>query len=85
MADSCTLVLTQGTHVIDDAAADAVERAIAGEAKYVDVEIDLTGSGNAVSRARLSMKHVIAVIRHPGALPAFDLTDDSNVYALRRR
>jgi hypothetical protein len=85
MGSSCTLVLTQGTHVIDEASAEALEKALALRANFVDVQIDITGSGNVISHARLSMQHVIAVIRHPAALPAIDLTDDSNVYALRRR
>lgn len=85
MSSSCTLVLTQGTHVIDDASASAVEKALEQAANYVDVTIDMTGSGNVISRARLSMDHVIAVIRHPITTSSLDVPDDSNVYALRRR
>jgi len=79
------LVLTQGTHVIDDASATAVEHALEQGANAVDVQIDMTGSGNVISRARISMTHVIAVVRHVEISSPFDFPNDSNVYALRGR
>jgi hypothetical protein len=84
MSSACTLVLTHGTHVIDDGSAVAVEQALESGAHSVDIQIDMTGSGNVISRARISMAHVIAVIRHQETTSAF-IPDDSNVYALRLR
>jgi len=84
MSSDSTLVLTQGTHLIDDESAIAVEKALELGAHSVDVDIDLTGSGNVVSRARISMAHVVAVIRHQ-AVPSLQVPTDSNVYALRVR
>ena len=85
MDSACTLVLTQGTHVIDDHSAVAVEKALEQGVNAVDVSIDMTGSGNVLSRARISMAHVIAVIRHPAMSDEFDLPDDGKVYAFPRR
>jgi hypothetical protein len=82
---ACTLVLTQGTYVVDDGSAVAVEQAMDAGAHSVDVRIDMTGSGNVMSRARVSMAHVIAVIRHEELPSTLSLPDDSNVYALRLR
>jgi hypothetical protein len=45
----------------------------------------MTGSGNALSRARLSMAHVVAVIRHPQRALDPPLLEHPNVYALRSR
>jgi len=84
MGRTCTLVLTQGTHVIDEGSASAVEQALEAGSRAVDISIDMTGSGNVLSFARISVAHVISVIRHP-ASPVLDLPDDSNVYALRGR
>lgn len=80
------LVLTQGTHVIDDPTAVEVERALEAGAKAVDVVIDMTGGGNTLSRARISMAHVIAVIRHQEmSNELHDFPAGGNVYALSRR
>lgn len=85
MSSPCTLVLTHGTHVIDDASGVAVEQALEAGVRSVDIDIDMTGTGNVISRARIAMTHVIAVIRHRGPTLLHELPDDSNVYALRLR
>jgi hypothetical protein len=85
MSVGCTLVLTQGIHVIDEDSAVAVEQALEKGARSVDVSIDMTGSGNVISKARISMIHVIAVVRHPAISLSLDLANDSKVYAFARR
>ena len=85
MNTACSLILSQGTHVIDESSATAVERAMEIGESAVDVSIDMTGSGNVLSKARISMMHVVAVLRHPIKETVVKLPDDSNVYALRLR
>lgn len=65
MPDHCSLLLTQGTYSIDEMTAKAVEKALDEGRPSVDVAMDLSGSGNIVSRARIAMLHVVAVIRQP--------------------
>ena len=84
MSTSCTLLLTQGTYVLDEASASVVELALESGARSVDIAIDLTGSGNVLSRARISMRHVIGVFRTAARVLSDELPDDSNIYALRR-
>ena len=85
MIAACTLLLTHGTHIIDETSARDVERAMESGASSVEVALDLTGSGNTLSRARLSMAHVVAVIRHPQRAVESPLSETANVYALRSR
>jgi hypothetical protein len=85
MISACTLLLTHGTHIIDEPSAREVERAMDCGAPSVDITLDMTGSGNTLSRARLSMAHVVAVIRHPQRAVDAPLLEQSNVYALRSR
>jgi hypothetical protein len=85
MISACTLLLTHGTHIVDEASAREVERAMDSGAASVDITLDMTGSGNALSRARLSMAHVVAVIRHPQRALDPPLLEHPNVYALRSR
>jgi hypothetical protein len=84
MADHCSLLLTQGTYGIDESTALAVETALDEGRSSVDVTIDLSGSGNIMSHARIATSHVIAVIRQP-ALGFEDnplLADSPNLYVL---
>jgi hypothetical protein len=84
MADHCILLLTHGTYGIDESTALAVEAALDDGRPSVDVAIDLSGSGNIMSRARIAVSHVIAVIRQP-ALAVEDnpfLADATNLYVL---
>jgi hypothetical protein len=88
MADmnvACTLLLTHGTHIIDELSAREVERAMDSGASSVEIGLDMTGSGNIQSRARLSMAHVVAVIRHPQRAIDGPIAEQANVYALRSR
>jgi hypothetical protein len=85
MSSACTLLLTQGTHIIDAASALEVEHALESGARSVDIALDMTGSGNTLSRARLSMAHVIAVVRHPERRVESSAPDHPNVFALRSR
>jgi hypothetical protein len=85
MISACTLLLTHGTHIIDEVSAREVERALESGAASVDIGLDMTGSGNTLSRARLSMAHVVAVIRHPERAVNAPLLEQANVYALRSR
>jgi hypothetical protein len=82
---ACTLLLTHGTHIVDEASAREVERAMDSGAASVEISLDMTGSGNTLSRARLSMAHVVAVIRHPQRAVAAPPVECPNVYALRSR
>ncbi|MGD0475151.1 MAG: hypothetical protein ABSB70_18320 [Candidatus Velthaea sp.] len=85
MISACTLLLTHGTHVIDEPSACEVERAMDSGAASVDITLDVTGSGNTLSRARLSMAHVVAVIRHPHRAVDAPLLEQAKLYALRAR
>jgi hypothetical protein len=85
MIAACTLLLTHGTHIIDETSAREVERAMDSGASSVEIDLDMTGSGNTLSRARLSMAHVVAVIRHPRRLAESPLLETANVYAMRSR
>jgi hypothetical protein len=85
MIAACTLLLTHGTHIIDESSAREVERAMDSGASSVEIGLDMTGSGNTLSRARLSMAHVVAVIRHPQRAVDSPLLESANVYALRSR
>jgi hypothetical protein len=85
MIAACTLLLTHGTHIIDETSARDVERAMDDGASSVEIALDMTGSGNALSRARLSMAHVVAVIRHPQRAADLPLLESANIYALRSR
>jgi hypothetical protein len=86
MKSACTLLLTQGTQmIIDQGSAQDVECALETGAATVDIRLDMTGSGDVFSRARVVMAHVIAVIRHPEQNFAEPLPEQPNVYALRPR
>jgi hypothetical protein len=82
---SFMLVLTQGTYVIDDAAAQVVGSAMDSGASSAEIAVDMTGSGNVQSHAKISMQHVIAVVRHEEVADEPLIADNRNVYALPRR
>jgi hypothetical protein len=80
VAETFTLILTKGMHVISSAAADRIKDALAKRCPTVDVELDPFGGFHTSRVTTLATRHVVALTANPPAEePA------GNVVALGRR
>ena len=75
-----TIVLTKGTHLISQAAAETVLRALQENQRTVEIELDPFGGVAADRRTVVAVRHVIALTEN---VP--ESADESRVVALARR
>jgi hypothetical protein len=84
MSNTYSLVMTNATYIIDEAGAGVLANALEQNLRTAEIGIDLSGSGNVRSTARIVIAHVMAVVCQP-ALVDDELVADGNVYALPLR
>ena len=75
-----TIVLTKGTHLISQTAAETVLRALQENRRTVEIELDPFGGVAADRRTVVAVRHVIALTEN---VPA--IADESSVVAIGRR
>jgi hypothetical protein len=84
MPSTYSLVMTNLTYVIDEAAAKVIEDGLERDLRTVQINCDMSGSGNVQSRARIVLSHVMAIVSQPETTDE-ELVPAGNVYALPLR